>query len=428
MIAWGVFLEDLSIGFLIVCLVLLLVISGFFSSSETGMMAINRYRLRHKAREGNRVAKKVQELLERPDRLLGVILIGNTFANVLASAIATVLAIRLFGEAGIAIATIVLTLLILLFSEITPKTLAASYPEKLSFVVVYPLAFLLKLLYPLVWSVNMVANGLLRLFRVKVKSQKIAEELNKDELRTVVDESVGEGAKHKQHKEMLLSVLDLEKITVNDVMLPRHEIVGINLNAPWDNILEQLLSAKHAKLPIYFDSVEAVVGIFYLSDALKLLSRNRLTKQAMIKAAKEPYFIPEGMPLNKQLQKFRDNETRMALVVDEYGDIIGLVTVEDILEEIVGELDSNVTDVHRFVAAKSDGRYVVNCAVLLRELNKHMNWSLPESGPKTLGGLIVEHLETIPESHVSLKVGNYLIEVIEIKGNRVIKASVRVAN
>ena len=412
---------------LIVFLIFLVLLSAFFSCSETSMMALNRYRLRHKAREGNRTALRVQRLLERPDRLLGVILIGNTFANILASALATVIAVHLLGEAGIIIATILLTLIILIFGEIAPKTLAVIYSEQVSFIVSLPLWILLKILYPIVWGATTIANSLLRLFNVTVNKKRIAERLNKEELRSVVHESVAhtDGKKSREpHREMLLSVLDLEKVTVNDVMLPRNKIIGIDLNDPLEKIIEKLTTVEHAQLPIYYSSIEKVIGIFHLRDALSLMNKGRLTKKEMIKAAYDPYFVPEGTPLSIQLQKFRDNKVRLALVVDEYGDILGLITVKDILEEIVGELDSNVADIHRLIVLEGDGSYIVTGSVSVRELNKYMHWHLPVTGPKTLNGLIVEQLEAIPESRVSLSIGNYHIEVLEVRGNSVIKAKI----
>ncbi|OGT30255.1 MAG: magnesium/cobalt efflux protein [Gammaproteobacteria bacterium RIFCSPHIGHO2_12_FULL_35_23] len=413
--------------FLIIVLILLILVSAFFSCSETGMMALNRYRLRHKVREGNRTAQRVQRLLERPDRLLGVILIGNTFANIFASALATVIAVKLLGEAGIIIATILLTFVILIFGEITPKTLAALYPEKLSFIVSFPLWILLKLLYPLVWCATSVANGILRLFNIRVKNKRIAERLNKEELRTVIHESITniEGSKGKEpHREMLLSVLDLENITVNDMMIPRNKIIGIDLNDSWEKIVKKLILIDHAQVPIYYGSIEKVVGIFPLRDALQLMNNNRLTKKEMVRVAYQPYFVPEGTPLHTQLQQFRDNKVRLALVVDEYGDILGLVTVKDILEEIVGELDNSVAAIQSLVIPQSDGSYLVSGSVSVRELNKFMSWNLPVSGPKTLSGLIIEELEAIPESMMSLIINGYRIEVLEIKANKVVKTKV----
>jgi Mg2+/Co2+ transporter CorB len=412
---------------LLIALVVLIFVSAFFSSSETGMMSLNRYRVKHKARAGSRTAQKVLSLLKRPDRLLGVILIGNTFANILASALATVIAVRVFGEAGILIATILLTIVILIFAEVTPKTFAAVYPERLAFIVVWPLALLLRLLYPIVWLANLIANGVLWIFRVDVKGSKGSEILNKEELRTVVDEALPENEKNSQEgrrKDMLLSVLDLERISVEDVMLPRNEIVGVDLNDSMEKIVKQLTASEHTRLPLYYGSIEKVVGIFHLRDALRLLDKNKLTKKTIIKCCIEPYFIPEGTALTTQLQKFRERERRMALVVDEYGDIMGLVSVEDILEEIVGELDSSMGSIPKMIMKQADGSFLVNASVSVRELNKFMNWKLPEDGPKTLSGLIVERLETIPKSQVGLVIAGYRIEVVQIKGNIILKARV----
>ncbi len=407
---------------LLVALVALVLLSAFFSSSETAMMSLNRYRLRHKAREGNRTAQLTQRLLERPDRLLGVILIGNTFANILASALATVLAVHLFGDTGVLIATILLTLVILIFAEVTPKTFAAIYPERLSFVVSYPLWLLLKLLYPIVWLSNSIANGLLGLCRVNVNKKRLTESLNKEELKTIVHESMDADEETEVHKDMLLGVLDLERVTVDDVMLPRKDIYGIDLNLRWEDILKRLVKSPHARIPIYYGSIEKVIGIFHLRDGVRLLSRNRLTKQSMIKNAKEPYYIPESTPLHTQLENFRIHKVRFALVVDEYGDILGLVTVEDILEEIVGELDNKIASAQQLISAQKDGSYIVKGEVNVRELNKLLAWQLPESGPKTLSGLLVEQLEAIPDGPVCLSINNYHIEVNQVTGNQVITA------
>lgn len=411
---------------LLIALVLLILLSGFFSSSETAMMSLNRYRLRHKVREGNRTARLVQRLLERPDRLLGVILIGNTFANILASSLATVLAVRLWGDSGVIVATIALTLIILIFAEVTPKTFAATYPERLTFIVCYPLWLLLKLLYPIVWLANSFANGLLAIFRVNINKKQLTERLNKDELKTIVHESMetdeSSDAHATHHKDMLLGVLDLERVTVDDVMLPRKDIFGIDLNQRWEDILKALVNSPHARMPIYYGSIEKVIGIFYLRDGLRLLSRNRLTKQSMIKAAKEPYYIPESTPLHTQLQKFRERKARLALVVDEYGDIMGLVTMEDILEEIVGELDSQIAPAQQYVSPQKDGSFIVKGEVNVRELNKLLDWQLPESGPKTLNGLIMEQLEVIPDAPVGLVIESYFIEVTQIADNQILSA------
>ncbi len=397
-------------------LILLVLVSGFFSGSETGMMSLNRYRLRHLVRKKNRAAKRVHELLERPDRLLGVILIGNTFANVLASAIATVLAVHLFGEIGVVPATIILAIFILLFAEITPKTVAALYPEKVSFSASWLLSFLLKILYPLVWGLNTISNGFLRLFNIKVKKRNI-DHLTHEEMRTIVREAMGKVA--PQYQNMMLGVLDLGGITVDDIKVPRSEIVGINLEDDWEVILAQLSKSQHTRLPVYKESIDQVQGMLHLRQALNLLAQNELTKETLLKVTQEIYFIPSGTSLNIQLLNFRQEKTRIGLVVDEYGDIEGLVTLEDILEEIVGEFTTNLVPSYPNIQEQSDGSYFVDGSVGVRELNRRLDWKLPTEGPKTLSGLIIEYLEMIPPAGVGLRLAGYPMEVIQVEENMI---------
>jgi Mg2+/Co2+ transporter CorB len=407
--------------------VLLVLLSAFFSGSETSMMSVNRYRLRHLAREGSRPARRILKLLERPDRLLGIILIGNTFANIVASSLATLLAVRLFGDLGIVIAAITLTLFILIFAEMAPKTLAALYPQQFAFAVSFPLLLLLNVLYPVVWFANLIANNFLRLLGVKVASKHHLEKFNVDELRTIVQESVkvDQSIKHtQQRQDMLLGILDLVKFTVADAMIPKKEIIGIDLNESLDAIIKKITSSQFSRFPIYYENLDGVFGIFHTRNALRLLSKGKLSKRNIIKYSKKPYFIPEKIPLSMQLHHFRKKNLRSSLVVNEYGDIVGLITLEDILEEIVGELDSDIAEVQRFVAPQKDGGFLVDGVVLVRELNKSMGWSLPTDGPKTLSGLIIEQLETIPSSSVSLKVNDFIIEVVEMDGNTILKAKI----
>tara|TARA_B100000989_G_scaffold299040_1_gene292387 strand:+ start:12409 stop:13677 length:1269 start_codon:yes stop_codon:yes gene_type:complete len=408
--------QDTSVGALFIALIALICLSGFFSGSETGMMSLNRYRLRHLARAKNRAALRVSRLLERPDRILGVILIGNTFANILASAIATVIAVRLFGEIGVVIATVILTLVVLIFAEIAPKTLAALFPQRIAFIVSWPLQLLLKILYPVVWLATAVANTILRAFGVKV-GHRGADRLTSEELRTVVMESAGRITSH--HQEMLLRILDIEKVTVDDVMIPRSEIVGINLDDDWADISQQITGARHTKLPMYRGDINNVQGILHMRDALRLLSEGRLDKASLEKTAREVYFVPEVTPLNIQLLNFRSEKQRLALVVDEYGDIQGLVSLEDVLEELVGEFAGETPSVSKFVTQAPDGSYMVDGSVNIRELNRLMEWEFPTTGPKTLNGLIIEYLETIPEHSACLRLNGYPVEVVEIKDNRV---------
>lgn len=414
-------MTDISLHMLYGILIILILFSSFFSGAEVGMMAINRYRLRHLVRQKHRLACLVHRLLKRPDRLLGVILIGNTFANIMASAVATVIAARLYGEMGIVIATVVLTLVILIFSEITPKTMAASRPQQFAFFVVIPLSILLKILYPLVWIANGIANSFLRLFGIRLKQGEI-EHLSGEELRSIVYEA-GSLIPQK-HKDMLVSILDLERVTVNDIMVPRQEVVGIDLNEEWDEILEQLHTSQHTRLPLYRDSIDSVQGILHVRSALGLMVDERLDKAHLLQVAEAVYFVPENTPLNMQLLNFQKEKYRVGLVVDEYGDILGLVTLEDILEEIIGEFTSDVAALSKDVHPQADGSYLVDGSASIRELNRDMQWELPSKGPKTLSGLIIEYLECIPTAGTCVKIAGCPIEVVKVQDNKVKTARV----
>ena len=403
-------------GFLLGLLIFLLVCSAFFSSSETGILSLNRYRLRHLTKEGHRGAKRVSALLSRPDRLLGTILIGNNFVNILASAIATVLAIQLWGEAGIAVATIGLTLALLIFGEITPKTLAALHPERVAYPFSLPLTLLLKLFYPLVVLLSWVSNGLLRLFGID-PSSKSNDSLTTEELRSVVREAGHELPKNRQS--MLLGILDLERVTVNDIMIPRNEVTGINLEDDIEAIIGQLRTTPHTRLPVFRQDINQVEGIVHMRQIARLLSHNQLTKDALLAACNEPYFVPESTPLSTQLINFQKQKRRIGIVVDEYGDVIGIVTLEDILEEIVGDFSNQDALRSPDIHPQEDGTQVIDGAAYIREVNKALGWHLPCDGPKTLNGLITEALESIPDSAVCLKIGPYRLEILQSSENRV---------
>jgi len=413
---------------LFIILGILILISAYFSGSETGMMSLNRYRLRHLEKEKHKGAKRVSKLLKRPDRLIGLILIGNNLVNIAASAIATIIALRLSRELGVSedisvlIATIVLTLIVLIFAEVTPKTLAALYPEKIAFPSSILLSLLLKILLPLVIAVNWITNGILMLLGIS-SEQREQHSLSSEELRTVVNES---GALlHEQDQSMLMSILDLEKVSVDDIMIPRSELVGIDVNDDWKKIQKQLTQANHTRVLLYRDNIDDVVGYIHARDALKLLSKSQFTKATLLRAVRELYFIPEGTPLNIQLLKFQHAKERLGLVVDEYGDIQGLVTLEDILEEIVGDFTTTQTPTPSDeVTLQPDGSYLVDGSASIRDVNKEMSWLLPTDGPKTLNGLIIEHLEDIPQSNISVRIAGYPIEIVDASENRI--KSVRV--
>lgn len=406
---------------MIVLLLFLILLSAFFSGSEIGMMSLNRYRLRTLVRKKVRGAIRVDRLLKRPDRLLSVILIGNTFANILASAVATVLAVRWFGDMGVAIATVVLTLIILIFAEIAPKTVAALYPQRVAWFVSLPLNLLLRVFSPFVWLANGSAGLLLRLFGIKIHHGR-EEHLSRDELHTVVREAGSLIA--TDYKKMLLSVLDLEKATVDDIMVARSDIVGIDLQDDWDTILEQLENSQHTRLPLFEGELDKVVGFVHLRSVLNLLADEKLTKEGLRHIAEECYYIPEGTPLNTQLMNFKKAKMRSGLVVDEYGDIVGLATLEDILEEIVGEFTTDRATISKDIYAQEDGSFLIDGSTMLRDINRQLSWTLPTNGPKTLNGLILETLEDIPPVHTGLKIGHYVIEVVQVKDNRIKTARV----
>ncbi|OLQ78477.1 magnesium/cobalt efflux protein [Photobacterium proteolyticum] len=411
-------MDDISTGVLFSLLILLLVISGYFSGSETGMMSLNRYKLRHLANQGHRGAKRVEKLLSRPDRLIGLILIGNNLVNILASAIATILGMRLYGDLGVAIATGALTLVVLVFAEVTPKTLAALYPERVSYTSSVVLNILMKLLYPLVWFVNGITNSFLMLLGLRVDNMNDPK-LSSDELRTVVNEAGG--LIPRRHQDMLLSILDLENVTVEDLMVPRSDIAAININDDWKSIVRQLSHSAHGRIVLYRDTIDEVVGMLRVREAYRLMmDKNDFSKANLLRAADEVYFIPEGTPLNIQLLKFQRNKERIGLIVDEYGDIQGLITLEDILEEIVGEFTTSITPtLAEEITPQADGSLMIEGSANIRDLNKSLNWSLPTDGPRTLNGLILEHLEDIPDSQLSIKVGGHQMEIIEVSENMI---------
>ncbi|GAB3523753.1 HlyC/CorC family transporter [Photobacterium alginatilyticum] len=411
-------MDDISTGVLFSLLILLLVISGYFSGSETGMMSLNRYKLRHLANQGHRGAKRVEKLLSRPDRLIGLILIGNNLVNILASAIATILGMRLYGDLGVAIATGALTLVVLVFAEVTPKTLAALYPERVSYTSSVVLNILMKLLYPLVWFVNGITNSFLMLLGLRVDNMNDPK-LSSDELRTVVNEAGG--LIPRRHQDMLLSILDLENVTVEDLMVPRSDIAAININDDWKSIVRQLSHSAHGRIVLYRDTIDEVVGMLRVREAYRLMmDKNDFSKANLLRAADEVYFIPEGTPLNIQLLKFQRNKERIGLIVDEYGDIQGLITLEDILEEIVGEFTTSITPtLAEEITPQADGSLMIEGSANIRDLNKSLNWNLPTDGPRTLNGLILEHLEDIPDSQLSIKVGGHQMEIIEVSENMI---------
>lgn len=412
--------DDFPLGLLFGLLFLLICLSAFFSGSETGMMSINRYRLSHQANSGDSRARRVVRLLSRPDRLIGVILIGNNFVNNLAASIATIIAIHFFGEVtGPAVSTALLTITVLIFAEVTPKTYAAVKPERIAYPASRVLVPLLKLLYPLVWLVNVISNSLLKLLGVK-NIEGGGDHLTRDELRTVVHEA---GTLIPQrHQAMLLSILDLENVTVNDIMVPRHEVMGIDLDDSLEEILTQIRTSQHTRLPVYKGDINNIIGMLHLRNAARFLSRSEVTKAAIVQEAREPYFIPESTPLHTQLLNFQKQKRRIGIVVDEYGDVEGLVTLEDILEEIVGEFTTDVAGMEQEIHRQEDGSHLIEGTANIRDINKTLGWQLPTDGPKTLNGLILEHLEAFPDGPACLQVGSVRMEILEVRDNLITAA------
>ncbi|WP_049721617.1 HlyC/CorC family transporter [Gilvimarinus polysaccharolyticus] len=407
-------MNDIPLEALFGILLGLLVLSGFFSSSETAMMAINRYRLKHLSKKGDKGAQRVERLLRRPDRLIGLILIGNNLANNFAAALTTIIAIRLMGDSGVAVGGFVLTLVMLVFAEVTPKTVATLYPERISFfasIILRPLAFVLA---PAVMLVNGIANGVTKLFGID-KAHTNIEHLAPEELRTVVDEAGS--LIPDQHQGMLLNILDLEKSTVEDIMIPRNEVEGLDLDEDVSVLLHKIRTSEYTRLPIYRGDLNEVAGILHLRNSARFLNGddNSVSKADFQAHADEPYFVPESTPLHTQLMNFQQQKCRIALVVNEYGEVQGIVTLEDLLEEIVGNFTTNIAeDEDQDIIPQEDGQYKIHGGTFIRDINRTLEWSLPTDGPKTLNGLAMEYLENIPDGNISFTIEHYLFETIEI--------------
>ena len=410
------FLSDIPLGILFALLLFLLVCSAFFSSSETALMMLNRYRLKHLVKEGHRGARRALKLLERPERLIGLILLGNNFVNIFASAIATVIALRLGGEAAIAVATGVLTFVVLIYAEVIPKTFAAMHPERIAYPAAAVYTVLLKVLFPVVWVVNKLTSLHLRLIGVKNDGDG-NQSLSQDELRTVVSEATA--LIPQRHRQMLIGLLDLEKTTVEDIMIPRNEVSGIDLQDPLDDIEDYLENTHFTRLLVFDGSLDNIVGQIHSRRLLRMAMRHEITKERIIEQAKPPYYIPEGTSLSKLINNFQRDRRRIGLVVDEYGDLQGLVTFGNIIEEIVGEFTTTPSSSISDVNEQEDGSYLVKGSVNLRELVKLTGWKLPTDGPKTLNGLILEHMESIPEPNTSMLLSGYPVEILQTEDNMV---------
>ncbi|UBX47832.1 CNNM domain-containing protein [Providencia alcalifaciens] len=409
-------MDEVSTGTLIIILIVLIFLSAYFSASETSMMTLNHYRLKHLAKQGNRSAIRVEKLLRHPDRLLGLVLIGNNLINIVASALATIIGIRLYGNMGVAIATGALTFIILLFAEVIPKTIAALYPERIAFPSSFILSPLQKIMLPVVWALNTISTLFMSCCGIKVSNTR-NDAVNKEELRTIVHESKNKISRRNQ--DMLISILDLDKVTVGDIMLPRNEIVGIDINDDWKSIVRQLTHSPHGRIVLYRDSLDDLIGILRVREAYRLMVEKReFNKQNLIKAADNIYFIPNSTPLNVQLVNFQHKKEKLGIIVDEYGEIQGLTTVEDILEEIVGDFTTSMSpSLAEEVMPQSDGSVLVDGTANIRDLNKAFDWNLPIDGPRTVNGMVLEVLGDIPQLEEQIVVGHYAIEVLVISDN-----------
>ena len=417
-------MDDIPLSALIGALIFLVFLSAFFSAAEISLVTLNRYRLRHQAEAGHRGARLAAKLLERPDRLIGVILLGSNSINALFSALTTVTVIRVWGqkESTIGIAAVIIALVVLILTDLAPKTLAALHPERIAYPSAYVLRPLLKFSYPVVWFINILANGLLRLVGVNVQA-RATEKISADELKALVMEA---GVLMPEtHQDMLIAILELEKLSVDDVMVPRGEIEGIDLDDEWEDIAAKLGTSRYTRLPVYRGSLDNVVGIVHLRKVMRLMHTSNFNRDGFMPLIVESYFIPQGTPLSTALLNFRANRRRIALIVDGYGDILGLVTLEEILEEIVGDFTSPGTALAEEIQAEADGSYLVHGNVSLRDLNRRLDWDLPTTGPKTLNGLITEFLEDLPEPGTSLRLNGYQADVVRTRGTSVQLARMR---
>lgn len=407
--------DETSLLTLLTSFVILILASAYFSSSETSMMSLNKYRLNHLSRTGHSGARRAKKLLETPDKLIGVILIGNNFVNFLAASIATSIALKVFGNPSPLITALILTMVVLIFAEVTPKTIAALHPEKVAYPSSHVLRILLTILYPAVYLVNTISNALLSLLGISVKENRGETQLSPEELRTVVNEST-ERIPRQRHG-MLLNVLDLETVTVNDIMVPRNDIIGIDIEDDLEQILQVMSNSQHTRIPIYKGNLDNVVAILHLRNASKFINMANLSKSAILQEAMDPYFIPEFAALHTQLLRFQEKKMRIAIVVDEYGATKGIATLEDILEEIVGEFTTDLASIGEEIHAQDDGKYLIDGTASIRDINRVLGWDLDTDGAKTLNGLLTEILETIPDSSVGINLGKYLAEIIHTKDN-----------
>ena len=407
--------DETSLTMLLVSFVLLILASAYFSGSETGMMSLNRYRLKHLRRNNHPGATRASKLLESPDKLIGVILIGNHFVNFLAASIATSIAVVVLGDPAPLTTAIVLTIVVLIFANRTPKTIATLYPEAIAYPSSLVLLLLLKLLYPVVWIINVASNGLVRLLGFKPVQDDTNQQLSPDELRTAVYES-SDRIPRRRHG-MLLNILDLEKVRVDEIMVQKNDIIGVDIDDDLMDILEQIGSAYHTRIPVYKHSIDNLLGILHMRSTGKFLKLETLNKEAILQEITDVYYIPESTPLHTQLFNFQKKKLRMAFVVDEFGAIKGMVTLEDILEEIVGEFTTDLTTNNKEIHAQDDGSYLIDGSSTIRDINRSLSWDLEAAGAITLNGLLMEILQSIPDSLVGVKLNGYYAEIVQVKDN-----------
>ena len=407
-------MNEAPLGLLFSLLAVLVILSAFFSSAETAMMTLNRHKLRHLQKNKIGGAIRAGKLLDRPDRLIGLILIGNNLVNIFASAVATVISIRLWGDAGVYIATAALTVVILVFAEVTPKTIAALHPERVAFPASVILLPLMTLMSPVVAMVNAVTNRLSRLLGFDPKKEAY-EHVSADELRTIVTDA-GKLIPAR-HRELLINIMDLVQVSVDDIMVPRNEVYGINLDNTDQEILLKIQSTAHTRLPVWRNDINNIIGVLHMRSISRVVNGLTLDRVALEREMEKPYFVPESTPLHTQLINFQEMKKPLAVVVDEYGEVRGVVALGDILEEIVGDFTSNMAETTESILLERDGSYIIDGTENIRDINKTLGWSLPKDGPKTLSGLILEYLESFPAAPAGLTIGNYRLEILELEGN-----------
>jgi Mg2+/Co2+ transporter CorB len=420
-------LDDVPLQTLLVVCAVLLLVSAFFSISETSMMALNRYRLKHLAKTGNRGARMASDLLAQTDKLLGVVLLGNNLVNAALAALVTLITFRVFGESELALSlsTVAVTFLILVFSEITPKVIGASYPERIAFPAAYVLRPLLQVAYPIVWFLNLFVKGLLALLRLTPGGAVQAAALSPEELRTLVLE--GGNFLPAKHQKILLNLFDLQSITVDDLMTPRNQIEVVDIDADTAELERQIKASNHTRLPVYREKLDDIIGLLHVRKVLNL-GAEEVRAESLMQIMRPPYFIPMGTPLLAQLQNFQEEEERLGLVVDEYGELMGLITLEDILEEIIGEFTTQSPLQSGGINRQADGTVLVEGAITLRQLNRQLSVHFPLDGPKTLNGLILEHLEDIPEPGTTVKIAGHPIEIVQTQDRAVRSARIYLPN